>query len=163
MEPLMKTYAGKADFFVLYTREAHPGENYPAHERFADKVQFAKDMKRLEQIERTILVDDLEGAMHQAYGARPNSIYVIGRDGIVLFRADWNDPEKLKLQLDRLMANGGYASGLEGVDLADNFTAINTGAVDTARRVLFRAGYAAVVDFGVSSMNLFRGRAAARP
>lgn len=162
MEPLMKAYEGKADFYVLYTREAHPGENYPAHKSFSDKVNDARDLKRLEKIERPILVDDLEGTMHRDYGARPNSVYVIGRDGIVLFRADWNDPEALKIQLDRLMENHGNASGLEAVDVADNFTAINTGAVDTARRVLMRAGYAAVVDFGVSSLNLFRARTAAQ-
>jgi hypothetical protein len=39
---------------------------------------------------------------------------------------------------------------------------INAGAVDAGRRVLMRAGYAAVVDFGISSLNMFRARNAAQ-
>lgn len=163
MEPLMKAYAGKADFYVLYTREAHPGENYPAHETFSDKVSNAHDMKRLENIERPILIDDLDGTMHRDYGARPNSIYVIGSDGVVLLRADWNDPKLLRAQLDRLLENHGNASGLEPLDVSDNFTAINAGAADAGRRVLLRAGYAAVVDFAASSLSLFRARSRAQP
>jgi hypothetical protein len=162
MEPLVRAYEGKADFYVLYTREAHPGENYPAHESFSDKMNDARDLKRFEPVERTILVDDLEGTMHTDYGARPNSVYVIGKDGIILFRADWNDPEAVQVQLDRLFQNDGNASGLEPVDITDDFTGIDGGAVNTAMRVMKRAGYTSIVDFAVSSMNLFQGRIAAQ-
>lgn len=35
-----------------------------------------------------VLVDDLEGTMHRAYDSLLNSVYVIGRDGVLTHRAD---------------------------------------------------------------------------
>src|ERR1041384_1670591 len=35
-------------FFLLYTRESHPAENYPAHTSFEQKLAHAAELKRLE-------------------------------------------------------------------------------------------------------------------
>jgi hypothetical protein len=159
MESLAKEFAGKVDFYVLYVREAHPGENYPAQTSFEEKLQHARDLKRLEDIgTRTILVDELQGTMHNDYGSRPNSVYVIGRDGIILFRADWNAPQELETQLNRLVEKNGFASGLEAVDLTGNFTSLTPKALVEQARVFRRAGYGAMVDFVVSAWNLRRTR-----
>ena len=42
----------------LYTREAHPGENFPAHRSMEQKLAHASAFKERFQIERPILVDD---------------------------------------------------------------------------------------------------------
>ena len=159
MESLAREFAGKADFYILYVREAHPGGNYPAPTSFEEKLQHARDLKRLENIgTRTILVDDLQGTMHNDYTARPNSVYVIGRDGIILFRADWNDPQQVRVQLNRLLGNNGNAAGLEASDLTGNFTALTPKTLIEQFRVFKRAGYGSLVDFVVSAWNLRRIR-----
>lgn len=159
MESLARKYSGKVDFYILYVREAHPGENYPAQKSFSDKTNRAKDLKRLENVGRTILIDSFEGSMHRDYGDRPNSVYVIGRDGIILSRADWSDPELLEQQLATLLGRDGYTAGLEPVSLTDNYTPVTPELTRTTFRVLRRSGFNAMVDFWFSSSYLARARA----
>ena len=56
----------------IYTREAHPGENVPCHDSFERKLASAKLLAEEAGIRRDILVDDLEGTVHRAYGLMPN-------------------------------------------------------------------------------------------
>ena len=159
MESLAREYGGKADFYILYVREAHPAGNYPAHKILSEKLKDASDLKRLENVaSRTILIDDVQGTMHEDFGARPNSVYVIGKDGVILYRADWSEPEMVKEQLHRLLAKDGYASGLEAVSVANNFTAPTPEVLETHIRVWKRAGWGAFIDFWFSSTALARGR-----
>lgn len=78
-------------FVLLYTREAHPGENYEAHTSFQEKLERAREFADEYHIERTVLVDDLEGTAHRRYGGMPNSVHVLDPDGTVVLRGDWND------------------------------------------------------------------------
>lgn len=159
MESLARAYSGKVDFYILYVREAHPARNYPAHKSLSDKVQYAKDLKRLDNVDtRRTLIDDLEGTMHRDYGDRPNSVYIIGKDGVILYRADWSEAEEVETQLNRLLETDGYASGLEAVSLTDNFTAPTPEAARALYRVFKRAGWGAFVDFWFSSSALAEGR-----
>lgn len=159
MESLAREYTGKVDFYILYVREAHPAGNYPAHKNLSEKLHDAKDLKRLENVgARTILVDDVQGTMHTDFGARPNSVYILGKDGVILFRADWSEPEQVKEQLNRLLANDGYAATLEAVNVSNNFTPPTPEVAETHVRVWKRAGLGAFIDFGFSSTALARGR-----
>jgi hypothetical protein len=46
-------------------------------------------------------VDDIDGGLHRALGTKPNSAYLLGRDGVILFRAQWaNDTEALAAALE---------------------------------------------------------------
>lgn len=40
-------------------------------------------------IRRPILVDDLGGTAHHAYGLLPNMNWVVGRGGRIVYKADW--------------------------------------------------------------------------
>lgn len=82
-------------FYVLYVREAHPGERRPAHADLADKRRASAQLGRAEPERREVLVDDVEGTLHRALGAWPNSVYFVGRDGLVRWRSDWGAPETL--------------------------------------------------------------------
>lgn len=106
MEPLAREYAdrGFSSLFV-YTREAHPGENYPAHRSLEQKLAHARAFRELSGAERPIMVDDLLGHGHKLYGTLPNMTYLIGRGGTVLFRADWTDPPTLRQAMDYLIAS----------------------------------------------------------
>lgn len=157
MEQLANEYQGRADFYVLYTREAHPGQNYPAHQSLTNKIGFARDLKRIESIERTMLVDDVAGTMHRTYGAWSDSAYIIGRDGVVAFLAQWNEPDKLRERLDILLEDDGYAAASAPVTLASNSPGGSSTMMESSRRVLGRAGFAAVADFVVGFPKMILG------
>jgi hypothetical protein len=36
-----------------------------------------------------VAVDDVDGTLHRALGPKPNSAYIVGTDGTILFRAHW--------------------------------------------------------------------------
>ena len=97
----------------LYTREAHPGERFPAHRSFEQKLAHARAFRDRFAVERPILVDDLAGTGHRLYGLLPNMTYLIGRGGRVLFRADWSDAATIEAALAYLLdARGRRRDGL---------------------------------------------------
>lgn len=53
-------------------------------------------MNTLENDQRLVLVDDLEGTVHRAYGALPNYVDIIDPQGTVVFRSDWNKPKAVR-------------------------------------------------------------------
>lgn len=93
----------QACFRVLYVREAHPGAKIPAHQSQEDKVSCALALK--EDAEgRQILIDDAEGTAHRAYGGYPNSVFILNRQGCVLWFTDWNNPNATEKALRQLFA-----------------------------------------------------------
>lgn len=117
---MAKEYAGHGIASVFfYTREAHPGEHYPAHRSLEQKLAHARDFRDRFGISRPILVDDLIGTTHRAYGTLPNMVYLIGRGGRVLFRADWTDAPTIQHALDYLVAS--RARRREGLSLKPFF------------------------------------------
>lgn len=84
----------------VYTREAHPGEHYSHHETMEQKLQYAREFRERFSVNRPILVDDLEGTAHRAFGTLPNMVYVLNQAQTVLFRANWTDPITIKFALD---------------------------------------------------------------
>ena len=90
-------------FVFVYTREAHPGERYAHLTSIEQKLGHARDMVARDSLSRPMLVDDLAGTLHHAYGRLPNMTYVIGGGGRVLYRASWTDADNLELVLDRVV------------------------------------------------------------
>jgi len=125
-------------FLVLYIREAHPGSKTPAQQTMKDKLENAKKMQKLYNETRTILVDDIDGTVHKIYGSMPNMVYVIDRDGTVLFRANWNDFHKMKEVLSTVTEHKVYTQ--------DRYEIIKPNPL-TAIRTLLIGGWDALVDF----------------
>lgn len=90
-------------FSVLYVREAHPGNNIPSHKSFEDKVNCAQKLNN-DGEKRAILIDDIKGSAHDAYGGYPNAVFIINRNGCVVFRSDWNSVPATKAALSRLLS-----------------------------------------------------------
>lgn len=88
----------------LYVREAHPGENYPHHHSFEQKVSQARKFKERWSCKRPILLDDLQGTAHESFGRLPNMTYILGTDHRVLFRADWTDADTVRSAVEYLLA-----------------------------------------------------------
>lgn len=89
---------------ILYVREAHPGALVPAHQSFEDKRTCALQLKENDSEGRLILVDGFEGDAHKAYGSMPNAVFIISRAGLVVYRAEWNNPSAVRKALKALIA-----------------------------------------------------------
>jgi peroxiredoxin len=91
-------------FVLLYTRESHPAENYGAHTSFEQKLSYAHDMHRLEDVRFPIIVDNLDGRIHRAYGLWPNALFVIHKDGRLIFRSNMANHAELRQFLEDIIA-----------------------------------------------------------
>lgn len=98
-------------FFIVYTREAHPGENFPHHQSMVQKLGRARKMRELDRVDEIpILVDDVGGATHTAYGQLPNMVYLIDREGVIVYKSDWTDA----VEIDGMCASLGRRDDLRG-------------------------------------------------
>jgi peroxiredoxin len=158
MRRMAEAFAGRVDFSVVYVREAHPGRNYPPHRELGRKLRHAGDLQRLERVSRTVLVDGAEGTMHRDYGALPNAVYVIGMDGVISFRADWNDPYRVEAHLATLLRQDGKGGAIRPEELVDNFQRPSPGLLRQGYRVLRRAGAPALRDILREAPTMLRER-----
>ena len=93
---------------------------------------------------RTIVLDDLA---HGLYGAMPNTVHLIDADGIVAFRAMWNDPPAVETALHKVLV------GQDAATVRSRFRPADLG---TVLRVLRRAGWRAMWDFVIAFPRLAR-------
>lgn len=73
----------------VYTHEAHPGERVPHHDSFETKLANARLLRDEVGIRRMILLDDLHGTTHRAYGGLPNMTWVVDRGGTIAYKSSW--------------------------------------------------------------------------
>lgn len=99
------------DFAILYVREAHPGLSRPKHSSIESKRENALALQNEDHEGREILLDSLEGTAHLAFGEFPNSVFIINKNGCVVFLADWNNPRATAKALKALKA-GKPATGM---------------------------------------------------
>ena len=100
----LQQFGDQVDSVVLYVREAHPGADIPAHRGMDNKTACARWLVD-DGESRNVLVDDLEGTAHRAFGGLPNSVFIINRSGCVVFKSDWNDPSATFKALVALLSN----------------------------------------------------------
>lgn len=87
------------DWFVLYTREAHPGGRMDQVNSLNEKIGRARLLRDKEPERRAILIDGVDGAAHRAYGAMPNFMYLFDRHGQVRLRDSWMNHEQIEQAL----------------------------------------------------------------
>ncbi len=133
-----------AVFLVLYIREAHPGEKIHGHDSMADKISIAKKVQGNPSENRTVLIDNIDGTIHQAYGALPNSVHVINATGIVAFRSDWNNVVMVDRILTELQENS------DAISLIEHFPKKPPLLTKNGVPVLFRGGWRAIWDMIVA-------------
>jgi len=146
---MAREFASKGvNFVFVYTREAHPGENYPAHSSFEQKLVHTCAFKAEFKVERPILVDDLTGTAHKLYGALPNMTYLISRGGRVLFRADWTDPPTIEYAINYVLnSRARRRDGLKLAPFYAEFVGYRWNEPAKFQEGLKRAGHQAVDDF----------------
>jgi peroxiredoxin len=146
---LQQEFEGRGiSFFLLYTRESHPAENYAAHSSFEQKLAYARDLQCLEDVRFPIIVDHLDGRIHRAYGVWPNALYVIHKDGRLIFRSNMANDRELRQFLDDLLAAEKAAAEGKVTHLQYSERVLPHEADQaTHRRVYERAGPKAFEDY----------------
>lgn len=99
---LYEQYGDAIEFCYVYTREAHPGRKIGPHRSIAEKKTNAARLKAEEGITFPLLIDTLEGTIHQTYVDRQfnNPVFLISRAGIVVYKSAWLDTSELPQVLD---------------------------------------------------------------
>ena len=154
VSPLNQLYQRYRDhgfeFFTIYVREPHPGENYGPHTTWEQKLKAARDCRKQDEIQNPMLVDDLEGSVHRCYGAMPNMIYIIDKSGKITYKAMWTDHEEIASVLANLTLADQLQS--QGVRVKPSYTErINYIPAEYAgglrKKVFDRAGPKAWADY----------------
>jgi hypothetical protein len=65
------------------------------------KLEIAEKLREFYGELRKILVDNLDGEMHKAYGELTNMVYVINPNGKVIYRYNWAFPKNI----DKVLVN----------------------------------------------------------
>ena len=98
MEQLYSQYQDRVEFFVVYVQEAHPTDGwqvesnisddvlYRQHQSFEERDEAAKSCTIGLHISVPTLVEEMDNAIDEAYGAAPERLYLIGQDGRVAYR-----------------------------------------------------------------------------
>ncbi len=105
LNELHARFGDRVRFVMVDVREAHPGKAVPQPETLDGKMANAGRLRDLHSFEFELAVDGIDGSFHRALSPKPNSAYVLGKDGAILFRAQWaNDTKALCLALDAVAA-----------------------------------------------------------
>ena len=149
LNKLYQEYNGEdVQFLFVYVREAHPGEEIPAHQELDDKIRAAEILRDEEGVEMPILVDELRGTIHRKYGKFPNPTYLIDKSGRIAFRCLWTQPsvveDALETLLERQRERGGDHAVVNGGE--DRSMPVSY-AVIHSYRALERGGQDSLGDF----------------
>ena len=106
MNQMVTDFGGRGvNFYLVYVKESHPGEHYLHHTSMEQKLSHARDFRKAENVKFPILVDSLEGTIHRSYGPWPTSLFVIHRDGRLVYRSTIADPQDARHYLAELLAS----------------------------------------------------------
>ncbi len=94
LNELHAQFGEQVRFVMVNVREAHPGASVPQPKSAEEKREHAAMLRELHGFDFEVAVDDIDGTLHRALGPKPNSAYVIGKDGTILFRAHWANDTK---------------------------------------------------------------------
>jgi len=89
------------EFFLIYTKEPHSGENNAQPTTIEERVKNAARLKQEEKVNFLILIDTPENAVRNAYRGWANGIFVVNKDGVLVFRSSWtHGPELAQVLYD---------------------------------------------------------------
>ncbi|MCH8185347.1 MAG: redoxin domain-containing protein [Chloroflexi bacterium] len=105
LKELHARFGDRVRFVMVDVREAHPGQAAPQPKTLDEKMAHAKLLRDLHSFEFEVAADDIDGTLHRAISPKPNSAYILGKDGTILFRAQWaNDTKALAAALEAIAA-----------------------------------------------------------
>ena len=87
LKRLRQEFGSEVEFVMVNVREAHPAENMAQPKTFEEKLEHARALKEQFEIPWTVVTDDIDGGFHRALDTKPNSAYIVDRDGVIAFRS----------------------------------------------------------------------------
>lgn len=148
METLADRYASRAVRSVfIYTRETHPGENYRHHTSMDDKRRNARAFREHCKIRRQILLDDLEGSAHHAYGLLPNMTWIVGRGGFIHYKSAWTSPTDVADAVEAVLGFQANRAKHQWIPFYSERSAWSTRDHAKFKEGLVRSGPQAVADY----------------
>jgi hypothetical protein len=136
LKKLMAHFGDRVRLVEVLVRQGHPGPEVPCYGNFEQKLRDGYRYKELEGIPWTVLVDDLQGTVHQAYGSLADPTYLIDNDGRVAYYNVWTHVLTLFRAVQALLAQGARGVVRGGVDRAPHFGATLTNGWPALRRGL---------------------------
>jgi len=115
LEALAKQFGARAQFLIVYTKEAHPGGDWevdrnqdagisvPAHKDAAARAAQAEKTEHALKLSIPIAPDTMDDAVSTAFGTFPNGAVVLSRDGIIVARQQWVDPGGLEKRIEQAL------------------------------------------------------------
>jgi K+/H+ antiporter YhaU regulatory subunit KhtT len=112
MEKLRDDVGMRAAFLVIYTREAFPvgpenlqsnadnGISIPQAADITERKAAAERARQTLNITLPMAVDSMTDEIAGAYGGMPNGAVVIGKDGKIISRQQWTNPDSLRRAID---------------------------------------------------------------
>ena len=97
MGQLYSQYKDRVEFFVVYVQEAHPTDGWQVESNIDENILFRQHQNYDEREEAAqsctiglhislpTLVEEMDNAIDEAYGAAPERLYLIGKDGRVVY------------------------------------------------------------------------------
>ena len=97
MDEIYNRYRDQVEFFLVYVREAHPSDGWQVDSNLDNNIIFRQhqSLEEREQVANTcsldlnmtipILIEGMDNAIDEAYGAAPERLYVVGVDGTVAY------------------------------------------------------------------------------
>jgi hypothetical protein len=83
------------EFFFVYSKEPHPGENILQPKTIQERVNNALRLKREEKVKFPILIDPVENTVRKIYRGFSNGSFIINREGLLVFRSSWTSGSEL--------------------------------------------------------------------
>lgn len=107
-------------FVEVFIRQAHPGPGALPYRSFEQKMQDARRFKREENLPWPLLVDDLAGTVHQAYGTLADPTYLIDANGRVAYYNMWTLAPALHKAIEALLKQRGWGIVEGGINHTPN-------------------------------------------
>ena len=97
MTEIYNQYRGLVEFFVVYVQEAHPTDGWQTdsniqegvlfrqHQSYGEREEVAQSCSIDLHIGLPILIEEMDNAIDEAYGAAPERLYLVGADGRVAY------------------------------------------------------------------------------
>ena len=71
---------------------------------YEDRVAYARELRELFEIRSPIVLGGLDETIHLRYGNMPNAVYVVNKEGNIIYKANWTDSPVVDQVLKQLRA-----------------------------------------------------------
>ena len=122
MEEIYERFRDRAEFFVVYIREAHPTDGWQVPTNRTEGILYEQpgtDEGRETvagacriglEISIPMLIDGIDNRVEQAYSAWPDRLYVVSTDGTIGYKGKPGPggfkPREVERYLERTVADG---------------------------------------------------------